>query len=61
MCNPPFFCNLDELSNRGRNVNRPEPKNIQTGKKSELITDGGEIDFIAKIIKESSDLRTRVK
>ena len=45
MCNPPFF-DVDETINRN-------PKNDCRGNKNEMITVGGEEDFVVKMIDES--------
>ncbi|KAJ0176572.1 hypothetical protein K1T71_007751 [Dendrolimus kikuchii] len=59
MCNPPFYSNLQELC-ESRSPARPPPKNGFTGSPQELITEGGELEFCRKIIKESRDHENNV-
>lgn len=62
MCNPPFFGNLDELSAPPKNrPNRQPPNNAFTGSKHEVITEGGEIEFVSKLIEESFKWNHRIK
>jgi 23S rRNA A1618 N6-methylase RlmF len=53
MCNPPFFSN--ELESERNN-----PKTICTGNKNELMTEGGEFQFISQIITESLLLKNQI-
>ena len=59
MCNPPFYNLNDEASNR--TGNRKPPPNSSTGSQNELAVDGGEVQFIIKIIEESIELRNRIQ
>ncbi|EDV22529.1 uncharacterized protein TRIADDRAFT_28751 [Trichoplax adhaerens] len=61
MCNPPFF--IDSLDAKGANRTsvRPQPKSVCTGKGSEIIYDGGEVEFVKCIIEDSTQLQSRVK
>ncbi|KAJ6646284.1 U6 small nuclear RNA (adenine-(43)-N(6))-methyltransferase [Pseudolycoriella hygida] len=66
ICNPPFFSKLDELSSKispkkNRTGHRPSPRNGRTGMNCELIVDGGECDFVQKIIEESCQLKDQIK
>ncbi|KAM3965181.1 U6 small nuclear RNA (adenine-(43)-N(6))-methyltransferase [Aphomia sociella] len=54
MCNPPFYSSLQELC-ESRSPARLPPKNGFTGSPQELITDGGELEFCRKYIKESKE------
>eukprot|EP01080_Neovahlkampfia_damariscottae_P009629 gene9629-1833_t len=53
MCNPPFFS--DEIESIRNN-----PKTICTGNKNELMTEGGELNFISKIIEDSLVLKNQI-
>lgn len=62
MCNPPFFSSSSEVyKNKSRSINRPKPSSICTGSESEILTSGGEVEFVAKMITDSLRLRTRIK
>lgn len=59
MCNPPYFENNGKLPmNRKR---RREAKNEPSGNSTELVFEGGEVEFIKKIIKESVEFKDRVE
>ncbi|GBP60034.1 U6 small nuclear RNA [Eumeta japonica] len=60
MCNPPFYSNIEELC-ESRSVARPEPKNCFTGSLQELITEGGELKFIRKLIAESKTFKDKIR
>ena len=54
MCNPPFFAEFqEEESTKDRTNHRPLPNSISTATESEKVTDGGEVAFIKRMIKES--------
>lgn len=59
MCNPPFYMSEMELKNC-RELKLEEPHSICTGTESETITEGGEIDFIKKLI-DSSVLQYKLR
>lgn len=63
MCNPPFFSNEDDLNSnqKARTSKRKEPNNCQTGVCDEIISPGGEVEFIRNIIRDSLKLRDRIK
>lgn len=66
MCNPPFFNSLDESNpsdsiKKNRTGRRPLPHNGKTGINCELIVDGGECEFVQRIIDESCQLTDRIK
>lgn len=52
ICNPPFYSSLEELHERRDFKDRP-PFGVCTGSPNELITAGGELQFIKKMIGES--------
>lgn len=66
ICNPPFFSTLDDLNStastkKNRTGHRPLPHNFRSGINCELIVEGGECDFVQKIIEESCQLKDRIK
>jgi len=58
MCNPPFFENEDGFEKVEKVL---PPRNAPTGNDSELKTEGGEIGFVTKMIKESVEVGDRIK
>lgn len=63
MCNPPFFSNTQELHPffKSRKINRPHPKNAFCASTNEVVSKGGEVEFITKLINESKNLGERIK
>ncbi|XP_037025494.1 U6 small nuclear RNA (adenine-(43)-N(6))-methyltransferase [Bradysia coprophila] len=66
LCNPPFFSTLDDVNSnipvkKNRTGHRPSPHNGRTGINCELIAEGGECDFVEKIINESCQLKDGIK
>ena len=63
MCNPPFFRNEDDLNyeKKSRTLKRPRPQNAFAATYNEVITSGGEIDFVTKMIEESREIRTHIR
>ncbi|KAI9668901.1 MAG: hypothetical protein M1817_005191 [Caeruleum heppii] len=60
MCNPPFYSSEEEMMESAKAKKRP-PFSSCTGAPVELITPGGEIAFITRLITESLHLRTRIQ
>ncbi|KAL5279561.1 METTL16 family protein [Megaselia abdita] len=59
MCNPPYFENNGKLPiNRKR---RREAKNEPTGNSNELAFEGGEVEFIKRIINESLEFKNHIE
>lgn len=62
LCNPPFY---DEaaaaVEPKNRTGNRPAPRNAKTGCAVELSCDGGEVNFIKKIISSSIKYKSRIR
>ena len=50
MCNPPFFT-----------FSKQFPSNKRPGGENELQTEGGEVEFVSKLIEESAQFKSRVK
>lgn len=63
MCNPPFFASEAELNmeSKSRSKERKSHSNCQTGLKEEIITPGGEVQFVKNIIADSNLLKDRIK
>ncbi|PYH87669.1 DUF890 domain protein [Aspergillus ellipticus CBS 707.79] len=59
MCNPPFYSSRDELLASAEAKERP-PFTACTGSEIEMVTSGGEIAFITRMIEESLRLRDKV-
>ncbi|KAG2175453.1 hypothetical protein INT43_001100 [Umbelopsis isabellina] len=52
MCNPPFFKSIEEIQT-GMDAKLDEPSAVCTGTHSEMITDGGEVAFVTRMVQES--------
>ena len=64
MCNPPFFRDSEERYGGGgatRSKLRPPPKTFSGGTPGEMITEGGEVEFVKRIVQDSLVLRSRVR
>jgi methyltransferase len=64
MCNPPFFKDGEERYGGGANTRselRPPPGTFSSGTLGETVTEGGEVEFVRKIIHDSLALRDRVR
>lgn len=60
MCNPPFYSSEAEMLTSAASKQRP-PFTACTGSKNEMVTTGGEVTFISRMIDESLVLRDRVQ
>ncbi|KND91575.1 putative methyltransferase-like protein C27D7.08c [Tolypocladium ophioglossoides CBS 100239] len=60
MANPPFYKSEAELLQSAKQKSRP-PFTACTGSKSEMVTEGGEVGFVNRILEESLLLRDRVQ
>ncbi|KAK2831384.1 hypothetical protein Q7C36_016470 [Tachysurus vachellii] len=62
MCNPPFFANhLEAKGVNSRNSHRPPPSSVNTGGVTEIMAEGGELEFVKRIIQDSVQLKTRLR
>ncbi|XP_051891798.1 RNA N6-adenosine-methyltransferase mettl16 [Pristis pectinata] len=62
MCNPPFFANQMEAKGvNSRNPSRPPPSSINTGGITEIMAEGGELEFVKRIIHDSLQLKKRLR
>lgn len=59
MCNPPFYSSQDEMIASAKEKDRP-PFSACTGAEIEMVTRGGEVSFVSRIITESIALQDRV-
>ncbi|KAJ5833330.1 hypothetical protein N7474_001641 [Penicillium riverlandense] len=60
MCNPPFYSSRDELIHSAELKARP-PFSACTGAEVEMVTHGGEVAFVTRMLEESLRLRDRVR
>ncbi len=58
MCNPPFYASTTDLLASGAAKSRP-PHSACTGSEVEMVTPGGEIAFVSRMIDESKILKER--
>ncbi|NXF86949.1 MET16 methyltransferase, partial [Eubucco bourcierii] len=62
MCNPPFFANqLEARGVNSRNPRRPPPSSVNTGGITEIMAEGGELEFVKRIIHDSLQLKKRLR
>lgn len=59
MCNPPFFDYREKPINR--TLRRAQLKQVASNVQSETCTEGGEVSFITKLMKESVQLKEQIK
>ncbi|PFH53327.1 hypothetical protein AMATHDRAFT_79160, partial [Amanita thiersii Skay4041] len=60
MCNPPFYTSKEEIMHSSKAKELP-PNAICNGAEVEMITPGGELAFVGRIIEESKKYITRCK
>ncbi|KAG0646343.1 U6 small nuclear RNA (adenine-(43)-N(6))-methyltransferase [Hyphodiscus hymeniophilus] len=60
MCNPPFYESQAEMLTSAASKQRP-PFTACTGSESEMVTPGGEVAFVSRMIEESIVLQDRVQ
>ena len=60
MCNPPFYASADDLLSSAAQKARP-PHSACTGAEVEMVTPGGEVTFVSRMIEESLALKERVQ
>ncbi|KAL4974273.1 hypothetical protein BDW66DRAFT_140457 [Aspergillus desertorum] len=59
MCNPPFYSSQDEMIASAKEKDRP-PFSACSGTEIEMVTLGGEVSFVSRMITESIALREKV-
>ncbi|KAJ6086337.1 hypothetical protein N7486_010618 [Penicillium sp. IBT 16267x] len=60
MCNPPFYTSHEEMA-ASAEAKSQAPSSTCTGADVEMITSGGEVEFVTRMIDESLQLRNRIK
>ncbi|XP_048509035.1 RNA N6-adenosine-methyltransferase mettl16 isoform X2 [Athalia rosae] len=60
MCNPPFFDTEETMACKLKGTRLP-PRNAPSGSKVELVVDGGETQFVSKMLEDSIELKDRIK
>ncbi|KAK7447119.1 hypothetical protein VKT23_013744 [Stygiomarasmius scandens] len=60
MCNPPFYGSTEEVARSAREK-ALEPSAVCTGADVEMITPGGERNFVLQMVRESTEVQTRCK
>ena len=58
MCNPPFYGSREEVPNSAE-AKELGPSGACTGAETEMITTGGEVAFVHRMVEESLQLRDR--
>ena len=53
MCNPPFYSSQAEIEQLAENKDFA-PHAVCTGSENEMITQGGEVAFVSRMIEESA-------
>ncbi|RPD52939.1 S-adenosyl-L-methionine dependent methyltransferase [Lentinus tigrinus ALCF2SS1-7] len=60
MCNPPFYASREEVI-QSAEAKEFEPNAVCTGADTEMITPGGEANFVGRMVQESVQLRDRCR
>lgn len=60
MCNPPFFGSNDEMF-QNRTGHRDPPSGVATGNSLEVVVEGGEVNFVCKMVEQSLECKEKVK
>ncbi|KAF8656473.1 hypothetical protein AX16_002524 [Volvariella volvacea WC 439] len=60
MCNPPFYTSRGEILQASKAKDLP-PSAACTGAEVEMITEGGEVRFVGRMVEESSTLKTQCR
>lgn len=60
MCNPPFYTSREEMAQSSESKSQ-QPSSVCTGADVEMVTKGGEVAFVTKMIDESLNLRDRIQ
>ncbi|MCJ1316847.1 hypothetical protein MMC15_002168 [Xylographa vitiligo] len=60
ICNPPFYASSSDLLSSAAKKSRP-PNSACTGAEIEMVTAGGEVAFVTRMIQESDALKNRVQ
>ncbi|KAJ5191360.1 uncharacterized protein N7498_010345 [Penicillium cinerascens] len=60
ICNPPFYASHEEMT-QSAEFKSEKPSQTCTGADMEMVTPGGEVAFVTRMIEESMQLRTQVQ
>ncbi|KAG8984628.1 hypothetical protein FRB93_006408 [Tulasnella sp. JGI-2019a] len=60
ICNPPFYSSKEDVLSSAE-AKLLDPHSVCTGADVEMITDGGEVGFVGRIVKDSVELRDRCR
>lgn len=60
MCNPPFYSSHEEMAQSAEAKARV-PSSVCTGTEVEMVTPGGEVAFVTRMIEESLQLRNKIQ
>ncbi|KAK6525641.1 hypothetical protein TWF281_010695 [Arthrobotrys megalospora] len=60
MCNPPFYTSINDMLSSAKTKAVP-PLSACTGSTTEMVTDGGEVAFVNRMVEESLKLREKVR
>lgn len=60
MCNPPFYASINDMLSSAKKKSVP-PLSACTGSTTEMVTDGGEVAFVNRMVEESLKLREKVR
>lgn len=60
MCNPPFYASREEVL-QSTEAKEFSPSAVCTGADNEMITPGGEVAFVATMVKESIQSKSRCR
>ncbi|EJU00227.1 hypothetical protein DACRYDRAFT_68457, partial [Dacryopinax primogenitus] len=60
MCNPPFYSSAEEVADLA-GMKELDPSGVCTGSDNEMITPGGEVGFVGRMVRESTRVGRRCR
>lgn len=60
MCNPPFYTSREEMAQLA-DIKAQQASSVCTGADVEMVTPGGEVAFVTRMIEESLHLRNQIQ
>ncbi|KAF2101529.1 hypothetical protein NA57DRAFT_33934 [Rhizodiscina lignyota] len=62
ICNPPFYSSVEEMQAAftGEGKSKP-PSAVCTGSENEMVTEGGDVGFVLRMVEESKQLKEKVQ
>ncbi|KAK6336692.1 hypothetical protein TWF718_009484 [Orbilia javanica] len=60
MCNPPFYTSINDMLSSAKKKAVP-PLSACTGSTTEMVTDGGEVTFVNRMVEQSLKLREKIR